>query len=257
MAGVALAQTPTQQPASTTPGLVIQGGYASTPVTAPTVVTPHVTLTTASPNPVGATSSAYGLQVGATSAAVPSAAGPGPTLTEAIVSTSTMSPSPMTGTSAGAIVVPATQSATTSQSTAPTGGQANVESNGNQSTGGITIIGGYIPPSQAGPDVAEAARYYRAHPIKAVKTYTNDDINRMNENTATTANAGGSNLPAADVNAPAAAPSTGTMHPESAVPQADNMRPSQEQTQPSETAPAPALKSKPAPYTPPPTPPQQ
>src|SRR5690349_13996063 len=70
LAGFALAQN-SQPVAPATSGAVINGGYVSTPVTAPTVVTPHVTLGVASTNPVGATSSANGLQVGATSAAIP------------------------------------------------------------------------------------------------------------------------------------------------------------------------------------------
>lgn len=232
LAGVALAQTTNQQPvAPTTSGMVVQGGYASTPVTSPTVMTPHVTLGVASANPVGATSSASGLQVGATSAAIPPATGQQTVINEAIVSSGNANPGNIrTGTGpAAAIVAPAAATAQTGTSTNEQGG----------------VVGAVEP----GPDVAEAARYYRTHRQHAVRTYTNDDINRLRQDEGSNSSMK-TEMPASDVNAPSTPASS---NPAATMPQAD------QQPMPSSQVPAntpPESKSKPAPYTPPATPPQ-
>jgi hypothetical protein len=254
MAGVALAQTTTQQPvAPNNSGMVIQGGYVSTPVMAPTVMTPHITLGVASANPVGATSSAFGLQVGATSAAIPPTNAQMTTVNQAVVSSGSTNPgNVVTGTGpAAAIVAPGPQS------NAPANAQ---NAGGPNASGNVTAneAGGFIPPSAPGPDVAEASRYYRTHPMHAGKVYTNDDINRMNENTANAANAGGSNLPASDMNAPAATSNPASTMPANDQPNATTPQDQRQmQSQPSTTPATPAPKSKPAPYTPPSTPPQR
>ena len=233
LAGVALAQTTNQQPvAPAASGMVIQGGYASTQVTSPAVVTPHVTLGVASSNPVGATSSASGLQVGATSAAIPPTTGQQTIVNEAIVSSGNANPgNTRTGTGpAAAIVAPATANAQTGASTNEQGG----------------VIGAVEP----GPDVAEAARYYRTHRQHAVRTYTNDDINRMRQEEGS--NSGmKTEMPASDVNAPSTPSSA---NPAATMPQADQQQIPSSQV-PANTPP-PESKSKPAPYTPPATPPQ-
>lgn len=235
MAGAALAQTTTQQPvAPNTSGMVIQGGYASTPVTAPTVMTPHVTLGVASANPVGATSSASGLQVGATSGAIPPAVGQQTVVNEAIVSSgNTNQGNVRTGTgTAATIVAPGPSSP---QEAGNTGANANV------STG---VIGAVEP----GPDVAAASRYYKTHPLHATKVYTNADIDRLTQTEPADATA----LPSSDSNAPNPA----TSNPASTMPQGESSAAPQSQPSASPSAAPPETKSKPAPYTPPATPPQ-
>jgi hypothetical protein len=235
LAGVTLAQTTNPQTAApATPGLVIQGGYATTPVTAPTVITPRVTLGIGSANPVGATSSANGLQVGATSAAIPPVNAQGQVVNVPIVSNAG-TPSPSTipaGNGAAATIV------------AP-GPNANAES-GN---GGVQIVTGASSMVESGTDVAAAARYYRTHPMHAVKVYTNDDVNRLEQQGSTGGLSNGT-LPASDMNAPSAPASS---NPAATMPQAE------QPASPPAQAPAPPVeqpKSKPAPYTPPATPPQ-
>lgn len=235
LAGVALAQTTNQQPvAPSTPGMVIQGGYASTQVTSPTVMTPHVTLGVASSNPVGATSSASGLQVGATSAAIPPATGQQTIVNEAIVSSGNANPgNTRTGTGpAAAIVVPAAASGQNGASTNEYGG----------------VIGAIEP----GPDVAAAARYYRTHRQHAVRVYTNDDVNRIRQEEQGSNSGMKTEMPASDVDA-SSTPSSS--NPAASMPQAE-----QQQITPSQvpaTPPPPEPNAKPAPYTPPATPPQQ
>ena len=236
MAGVALAQqTTTQQPAAAnTSGMVVQGGYASTPVMAPTVLTPHVTLSSASSNPVGATSSAYGLQVGATSAAIPSTTAQQSVVNQAVVSSgNTNNGNVTTGTGPAATIVAPGQNAQAGE-----GGNA----------GGVS--GGFIGAAGSEPDIAAASRYYRTHPMHAVKTYTNDDVERLKgqEPRGVATNS----MPASDMNAPAAPP---TSNPSATVPQPDQTRAPAAEA-PTQT-PSEAPVSKPKPYTPPATPPQQ
>ncbi len=238
----ALAQNAQQQPtAQSNSGMVISGGYASTPVQAPTVVTPHITLGVASSNPVGATSSASGLQVGATSAAIPPTVSQQPIVNQAIVSGEVNAGNTRTGIGPVATIV----------APGPQGTASNLPANSNAQTNGTaanTTMTGAIAPTEPQPDVAAAARYYKEHRQHAVKTYTNDDINRLNEQTNTAASGANSALPASDMNAPA---TPSTSNPASTMPQTD-----QSQQAPSARPPA-AQPKKPAPYTPPQTPPQQ
>lgn len=238
MAGVALAQqTTTQQPAAAnTSGMVVQGGYASTPVMAPTVLTPHVTLSSASSNPVGATSSAYGLQVGATSAAIPATTAQQSVVNQAVVSSgNTNNGNVTTGTGPAATIVAPGQNAQAGEAGKASG-----------------VSGGFIGAAGSEPDIAAASRYYRTHPMHAVRTYTNDDVQRLNGQSNTASNTGTMNMPASDVNAPAA---PATSNPSATMPQADQTR-GPEAPAPAQT-PSEAPASKPKPYTPPATPPQQ
>src|SRR5512133_594617 len=204
MAGVALAQTTNQQPAVQNPsGMVIQGGYASTPVTAPTVITPHVTLGIASSNPVGATSSAGGLQVGASSAAIPTANAQGSVINQAIVS-STGTPSANSTTVAGGPAATVAAPASASANQAGTGDVQIV-------TGASSVI------VESETDVAAAARYYRTHPMHATKVYTNDDVNRISQQGSTGGLSNGT-LPASDANPPSA---PATTNPSATMPQSD------------------------------------
>jgi hypothetical protein len=244
MAGVALAQTTNQQPAAQNPsGMVIQGGYVSTPVTAPTVITPRITLGIASSNPVGATSSAGGLQVGASSAALPTANAQGTVINQAIVSsTGTPSANTTTGVAgpAATVVAPATAS----------GNQANggVQSSTSAGVSGVQIVtGASSVVVESGTDVAAAARYYRTHPMHATKVYTNDDVNRLSQQGSTGGLSNGT-LPASDVSSSSAPASTNSS---ATMPQTDQSTTTQQAAPPGEQP-----KSKPAPYTPPATPPQ-
>jgi hypothetical protein len=213
--------------------MAIQGGYASTPVTAPTVVTPHVTLSTASTNPVGATSSASGLQVGATSAAMPPAVGQQTPVNEAVVSSGNTNPGNVrTGTGPVATIVVPGQGA-------PAEAAGNAPENANVATG--------VGSTGSETDVAAVARYYKTHPLHAAKVYTNADIDRLKA----TEPASTTTLPASDITAPTSNPAaTMPQAGQSAPPQIQAPAPSQEPSQP------PAAPAKPAPYTPPATPPR-
>ena len=231
---LALAQNVQQPAAPSTSGIVVSGGYASTPIQAPTVMTPHVTLGVASPNPVGATSSASGLQVGATSAALPPAVSQQPVVNEAIISSG--------GVNAGNTrtgIGPVASIAAPGPQAANTNAQANGEAENANS-------GEAVAPAQSQMvDVAAAARYYKEHHQRAVRTFTNDDINRLNQQTNTASSGANSALPASDMSTPAA-PSTS--NPAATMPQTDKSQ------QAPATQPEP---KKPVPYTPPATPPQQ
>ena len=239
LAGVTLAQTTNPQPAAqTTPGMVIQGGYATTPVTNPTVMTPRVTLGIGSANPVGATSSADGLQVGATSAAIPPVNAQGQVVNVPIVSNTGTPPQSAIPSGSGAAATIA----------AP-GPSANAQAGNSGSNGGVQIVTGASSMMESETDVAAAARYYRTHPMHAVKVYTNDDVNRLEQQGSTGGLSNGT-LPASDVSAPSAPASS---NPAATMPQAEQSATPQTQ------APAPPAeqpKAKPAPYTPPATPPQ-
>jgi hypothetical protein len=231
----AMAQNAQQPAAPSTSGMVITGGYASTPTQAPSILTPHVTLGVASANPVGATSSASGLQVGASSAALPPAVSQQAVSNQAIVTTGEInSGNTRTGIGpVGAIVAPGPQ---TGANTTASTQEAN------------TAVVAPARSNESQPDVAAAARYYREHHQRAVKTYTNDDINRLNDQTNTASSGANSALPASDMSAPAAAP---TSNPAATMPATD-----QTQQAPAAQAPAAPEPKKPAPYTPPQTPPQ-
>lgn len=234
MASLAVAQTAQQPAAPSTSGVVINGGYASTPVQAPTVLTPHVTLGIASPNPVGATSSAGGLQVGATSAAIPPAVTQQPIANEAVVSNGSVNAgNTRTGTGPVATIV------------AP-GPQGTSAAQANGETSSTAVSGVAVPAESQSIDVAAAARYYKEHHQRAVRTFTNDDINRLNQQTNTASSGANSALPASDMSAPAA---PATSNPAATLPQTD-------QAKPAPAEPPVAQPKKPAPYTPPQTPPQ-